>query len=140
CVIERGSRAVVDERVLVRARDEIDRSPAAAVAAAGTTARHTHLTAKGHAPVAAVTGLNLDVDFVDEHGEWIPVALLLLDGGDADDAAVRAVIGELHAPRDLREKRVVLAASDVQPRLEPAAALADEDRSAGHQVAVMALD
>src|SRR4030095_5421304 len=58
---------------------------------------------------------------------------------DADDPAVSAVIGELDLARDLREEGVVLAATDVQARPEPAAALANEDRPARHQIAVMAL-
>ena len=41
---------------------------------------------------------------------------------------------------DLGEQRVVLAKADVQPGLEAAAALADEDRPTGHDVAVVALD
>ena len=51
-----------------------------------------------------------------------------------------AVIFELHAAVDLGEERVVLAETDVEPGLEPAAALAHEDRAAGHDVAVVALD
>ncbi len=64
----------------------------------------------------------------------------LLDGVDADDAAARAVIFELHAPVDLRKQRVVLAEADVQARPETAAALPHEDRPAGHDVAVEPLD
>ena len=41
---------------------------------------------------------------------------------------------------DLGEERVVLAEPDVQARTEPAPALTHEDRSAGHDVAVEALD
>ena len=41
---------------------------------------------------------------------------------------------------DLGEQRVVLAEPDVEAGTEPAAALAHEDRSAGHDVAVEPLD
>src|ERR1041385_5982074 len=64
----------------------------------------------------------------------------LLDGVNADDPAVRAVIAELHAPRDLGEDRVVLAAAGIQPRPEPSSALAHDDRAAGHEVAVVRFD
>ena len=64
----------------------------------------------------------------------------LLDRVNADDAAARAVIFELHASVDLRKQRVVLAEADVQARPETAAALPHEDRPAGHDVAVEPLD
>ena len=41
---------------------------------------------------------------------------------------------------DLREDRVVLAEADVQAGLEPAAALAHDDRAAGDDVAVVRFD
>src|SRR6187401_621267 len=78
-----------------------------------------------------------------------PAALGLLDPGrglggrerlDADHAAVRAMVGELHPARDLRKQRVVLAAADVQTRPEPAPTLADEDGATRHEVAIVALD
>src|SRR5690349_12529537 len=59
---------------------------------------------------------------------------------DADRAAARAVVGELDAAVHLGEQRVVLPEADVQTGLEAAATLADEDRSAGHDVAVEPLD
>src|SRR5439155_24963602 len=58
---------------------------------------------------------------------------------DADDTAVRAVVFELHAAGDLREDRVVLAEARVEPGTEPAPALADDDRAAGDEVAVVRL-
>jgi hypothetical protein len=67
-------------------------------------------------------------------------ALLGVGRHDADRAAAAAVIGELHHAGDLRKQRVVLAQAHVQPRLEPAPALPHEDRSAGDDVAVVALD
>src|SRR6478672_3723124 len=59
---------------------------------------------------------------------------------DADDAAARAVVLELHAPGGLGEDRVVLAEAGVQARLKTAAALADNDGAAGDDVAVVRLD
>src|SRR3954467_364346 len=64
----------------------------------------------------------------------------LFEGLDADDPAARAVIFELHASVGLREDRVVLAQSRVQAGLKTAAALADDDRAAGDDVAVVRLD
>ena len=95
--------------------------------------------------MAAVAGGDVDVDFVDEHqfgtaGALPDASSGLFDRMDADEAAVRAVILELDRAVDLREQRVVLAEADVEAGLEPAAALADQNRSAGHQVAVVALD
>jgi hypothetical protein len=47
------------------------------------------------------------------------------------------VVLEPHPAGDFREDRVVLAESGVQSRAEPASALADDDRSAGDEVAVV---
>ena len=93
-------------------------------------------------PLPPSPAWTLNVDFVDEHRRErrLPADQLCSTGTDADHAAVRAVIGELHVARDLGEERVVLAAADVQARLEAAAALAHEDRAAGHEVAVEPLD
>src|SRR6187431_3232010 len=66
--------------------------------------------------------------------------LRLVDGFDADDPAVRAVVGELHAAGDLGEQGVILPAADVQARAEPATALTHENRAARHDVAVETLD
>src|SRR5262245_33206583 len=59
---------------------------------------------------------------------------------NADHAPVRAVILEPDPSGDLRENRVVLADPGVQPGTEPAPPLADDDRAAGHEVAVVRLD
>src|SRR6266545_4343746 len=64
----------------------------------------------------------------------------LFEWRDRDDPAARAVVRELHDAVGRGEERVVLAAPDVEPRAETAAALADENRSAAHDVAVVALD
>jgi hypothetical protein len=63
--------------------------------------------------------------------------LLLFDRNDADDAPLGAVILELHPTRDFREDGVVLATSGVQPRPEPPAPLADDDRAAGDEISVV---
>src|SRR4029453_15081529 len=59
--------SVRDERVLVRAGDEENRSALAAVAAVRPAARDELLAAETHAPVAAVAGAYFNVDFVNEH-------------------------------------------------------------------------
>src|SRR3954447_3453530 len=63
-----------------------------------------------------------------------------LDRLDADDAAVCAVVLELHPARDFGEDRVVLAEPGVQPGPGPPAALPHDDRAAGDDVAVVSLD
>src|SRR6187549_3790885 len=65
---------------------------------------------------------------------------LVCDRNDADPAAAAAMIGELHMTRDLREQGVVLATADVQARAKALPALPHENRSAGHEVAVVPLD
>src|SRR5438477_10130420 len=56
---------------------------------------------------------------------------------NADDAPFGAVVLEPHAAGDFREDRVVFAEPRVQARAEPASALADDDRPAGDEVAVV---
>src|SRR5688500_11276457 len=121
--------------------DDEDGAAVAAVTAARAAARDAHFAAERHAAVAAAAGCDVDVDFVDEHerGGCSPAELALFDRDDADAAAVRAVARELHGAGDLGEQRVVLAAADVVARAELAAALTDENRPAGHQVAVVPL-
>src|SRR5688500_4723806 len=63
----------------------------------------------------------------------------LLNRLDADDAAVSAVVLELHASGDLGEDRVVLAEARVQAGAKPPTALAHDDRAAGDEVAVVRL-
>ena len=64
-------KAEVDERVDVRAGDDVDRAAVAAVAAARAAARHELLAAERQAAAAAVAGFDVDVDFVDEHADGI---------------------------------------------------------------------
>src|SRR6266849_10317166 len=52
----------------------------------------------------------------------------------------RSLVEELDAPRDLGEEGVVLATSNVQSRLHPSAALADNDRAARHQLSAESLE
>src|SRR5213593_795829 len=60
-------------------------------------------------------------------------------GDDADVARVPAPL-ELDDAGDLREQRVVGAAADVEARLEPGAALTNEDAAATDQLPGKALD
>src|SRR5262245_14397419 len=64
----------------------------------------------------------------------------LFDWLNADHAPMGAVVLELHASGDLRVDRVVFAEACVEARTESAASLADDDRPAGHEVAVVRLD
>src|SRR5688572_3972038 len=64
----------------------------------------------------------------------------LLDRMDRNKSAALTVILELHLAGDLREQRVILTQADVEAGLVLASALADENRAAGHEVAVEPLD
>src|SRR3954451_23028275 len=64
----------------------------------------------------------------------------LIERLDADDPASCAVVFELHLASRLREDRVVLAETGVKSGLEPPSALANDDRAAGDDVAVVRLD
>src|SRR5512141_2850143 len=61
-------------------------------------------------------------------------------GRDRDVAPEAALVVEVHDAVHLREERVVLGAADVQARLERRAALPDEDRAPGDELAGEALD
>jgi hypothetical protein len=50
------------------------------------------------------------------------------------------VVFEPHTAADLCEERIVLAEADIQTGREPPTALPHEDRSTGHDIAVVALD
>ena len=65
---------------------------------------------------------------------------LINDGMNGDDAAARAMVGELHDAVDFGEEGVVLAESDVESWTEAATALPHEDRPARDEVTVEALD
>lgn len=60
-------------------------------------------------------------------------------GLDHDELAHRTLVDELDPPRNLREKRIVFATPDVEPGLDPRAALPDDDRPAGHQLSAKRL-
>src|SRR5581483_7779417 len=128
---ELGVEPEIDERVDVRAGDDVDRSAVTAVAAAGAAARDELFAAEREAAASAVPCFDVNVDFVYEQ---------LFDGLDADDSPMRAVILEPHAPRYLREDRVVFADAGVQAGTEAASALAHDDGAAADDVAVMRFD
>ena len=58
---------------------------------------------------------------------------------DADSAAPCAVVFKPHTTADLCEKRIVFAEADVEAWRKPTAALPHENRSAGHDIAVVTL-
>src|SRR5204863_24353 len=80
-----GVEAEVQQRVLMRASDQVYIAAAPPVAAAGPAARDILLPAKGQASVAAVAGLYIDFYFVNEQGvvsdldsshRWLEITLL----------------------------------------------------------------
>src|SRR5438067_830379 len=91
--------SVVDEGVDVRAGDDEDRSAVSAVAAAGPAARDALLAPEREASAPAISGFDVNVDFVYKQS----LCWRLLNRLNADHAAVRAVVLELHAAGDLRE-------------------------------------
>src|SRR3954452_12518977 len=64
----------------------------------------------------------------------------LLGGGDADEAAALAFVVKVHDAVDLGEKRVVAADADVHAGIKPRPALADQNRTAGDELAGETLD
>ena len=89
-------------------------------------------------------GCYVNVYFVDEHVNPRTVNARetagSVDWNDADPPAVSAVIFESNPSGNLREERVVLAQPNIEPGAEAAPALANQNRSAGHQVAVVTFD
>ena len=63
---EQRMEAEVDEGVDVRAGDRVDRAAVTAVAAARSAARDELLAAEREAAAPAMTGFDVNVDFVDE--------------------------------------------------------------------------
>src|SRR5579862_7836076 len=59
-----GIEAEMEQRILVRSRDQVNVAAASAVAAAGTAVRYVLLAAKGKTAVAAVSSLYVDPDFI----------------------------------------------------------------------------
>src|SRR5258706_12072874 len=62
-----GIKTEMQECVVVRTGGHDDVASTAAVAAAGSTARHEFLAPEGQAAVAAIPGFHADSDFIDEH-------------------------------------------------------------------------
>src|SRR5581483_2998390 len=68
-------------------------------------------------------------------GEWTTLVTDLRDFLDVDELAHPPSVVELHHARHFGEQRIVLAPADVQARLDLGAALANDDRPAGDQLA-----
>ena len=66
-------------------------------------------------------------------------ALLSLEGFDHDELSHRTAVLEDKAAADLRKEGVVLAAADVQARLNACSALPHDDRAARHQLSAEGL-
>jgi hypothetical protein len=65
--LEVGMKAEVDEGVLSGDGGNVDGTASPAIATVGSSARNELLAAKAQTAVAARTGDDVDVDFVDEH-------------------------------------------------------------------------
>jgi len=65
--VELGMVAKIDQRVLGRSCDDIDRTAGAAIAAIRAATGHELLATETEAPVAAIAGADVDVHLVDEH-------------------------------------------------------------------------
>jgi hypothetical protein len=131
--------AEVNEGVAMGIGDEIDGTARGAIAAVRAAARDELLAAKAERPCAAVSSGDVNFGLVYERRRRTSVGRFG-DWMDADEPPARAVIFELHPAGNLREERVVLAQSDIEAGLKLAAALPDENRTAGDEVAVVALD
>ena len=70
--------AVIEERVEVGVDDQEDRSAWTAVSAARSAARNEFLAAESHGAPAAMTGRDVDINFVYKHAK---ADLTLLTGG-----------------------------------------------------------
>ena len=130
--VEFWMEAVIDEGVLVEGGDQMYGAAVSAVTATGAATGDEFFAPEGEAAIAAVARHDTNVDFVDEQ-----LGLVRDSRDDADEPAALALVTELDGAGDLGEKRVVLAESDVQAWLELATALADQDRAARNELAVV---
>ena len=140
--------AEIQEGVEVGVGDEVDRAAGPAVAAIGPP-RGTNFSRRKlmapRPPWPAATWISTSSTNIRSQSSVQPASRLLSGYSAAGGTMLivrplGAVIRELDRAVDLRKQRVVLAEADVQTGTEPPAALADEDRSAGDEVAVVALD
>jgi hypothetical protein len=139
-----GVVAELEQRVLMARPDQDDIASAPAVTAARTTARNILLSPERETAIAAVAGFYQYSCFVEEQHRKAagpspdrrPVKKfrLLLGSLYADELAHPAPVLELDHARNLREQRIVLTPTNVQPRLDLGAALPDDDRPARNQL------
>jgi len=153
----------VIERIQALRRDDVHRPACTAVAAGGPTFRNEFLATESNASVPTVSGFDADSRLVDEvhslvrlivglekskkAAEWRlcfrglrPEARGLFGGFDRDVSPALALVMELDDAADLCVKCVVTADADVHARIEPGAALADDDRPAADELSGEALD
>src|SRR5262249_32197174 len=121
----------VQKSVVMLAGDQSHVAAAAAVAAAWSAARNELLAPERKTPVATVAGLHQNSYFIDEQ--------LLFGGLDTDELPLASTIAEVNHAGDFREQRVVLAETDVLAGFDASAALANDNRSAGDQLAAKGL-
>jgi hypothetical protein len=138
-----GVEAEVQQSVHLFVRDEIDIAAASAVPAARTASRHVLFAPKRQAAVSAVSGLDVNPRFVDEHRKAAGLGatrrpnpdFVLLYGVHPYVFAQAATVPELHYARDRGKQSVVFAQPDVLAGLVASPALADDNGAAGHRLA-----
>ena len=127
-----GIKPEMEQRVVVVARDHDNIAAAASIAAARTASGHEFLAPERKTSVAAVAGLHLNFDFVNEQLERTAGSRL---AAYADEFAHATAIAKLDNARYLGEERVVLTAADILAGFVAGASLTDQDGAAGHQLA-----
>src|SRR5450830_1873312 len=125
---------------------EVDVAAVAPVAARRSPTGNEFFAPERDAPVATVSGLHMDMGFVDEHDS--PTKKKPRNAGlacgrksrsvderlDGDIAAQAPPVAEHHHTGNLRKERVILATADVDARAELRAPLPDDDRAAGDRL------
>src|SRR6185437_1122180 len=150
--------AKMEQRVVVRIRNQHYVAAAPAVAAAGTAARNEFLPPKSQAAVSSVAGLHGNDYFVYKHGVELGGAVWTAKRGGSSRPPIDAVgvplalsdnvnvlpepaaIAKFDRSGDLREQGVIFAETDVLARLVAGAALAHDNGAPRHEFARENLD
>src|SRR5262249_37830495 len=143
---ERVVVSKLQKRVFVDICYEIDIAAATAISAAGPAARNKLLPAEGNATMPAVACFHRDFGFVDEHkgrqkplysgpSLWLCVCVVLFDRLNRNESSRYAFIFKLNNPGNLCEERIVLADTNIQAWFEFRAALTNQYRSPGQELA-----
>jgi hypothetical protein len=148
--------AVVHQGIHIAVRHAPDAAAATAVAAIGAAAGDEFLAAETGDAIPALTGVDLDFDFVNEfHGclkRKSPIGSIGLSrsrlparSGDRWNdthglTLVRPLDAELNMPVHLGEQGVILPKTHVQTRMHQGSALANQDAARRNQLPSKALD